>query len=100
VVVTLRADFYARCTAYPEFAQLVATQQLLLGAMDADGLRQANRMLTLDETLFVEHKTDLGDQSSHQLARSVSAFANTMGGWLLIGVTDGAQSQQRPMDIR
>ncbi|MGI9097934.1 MAG: hypothetical protein ACR2H2_05485 [Solirubrobacteraceae bacterium] len=41
VIVTLRADFYARCADYPEFAQLVAAQQMLVGPMDADGLRQA-----------------------------------------------------------
>jgi hypothetical protein len=46
-------------------------------------------MLELDESLFVEHKGDLGDGTSQQLAKSVSAFANTLGGWLLIGVTNG-----------
>jgi hypothetical protein len=40
-------------------------------------------MLELDESLFVEHKGDLGDGTSQQLAKSVSAFANTLGGWLL-----------------
>jgi Putative DNA-binding domain len=59
------------------------------GALAELTIEDLDRMLTLDETLFVEHKADLGDQSSHQLARSVSAFANTLGGWLLIGVTDG-----------
>jgi WD40 repeat protein/energy-coupling factor transporter ATP-binding protein EcfA2 len=41
VVVTLRADFYPRCADYPEFAQLLAAQQMLVGPMDADGVRQA-----------------------------------------------------------
>jgi WD40 repeat protein len=41
VIVTMRADFYARCAAYPEFAQLVTAQQMLIGPIDADGLRQA-----------------------------------------------------------
>jgi CHASE3 domain sensor protein len=41
VIVTLRTDFYARCAAYPELAQLIGTQQMLVGPMDAEGLRQA-----------------------------------------------------------
>jgi WD40 repeat protein len=41
VIVTLRADFYSRCADYPEFAQLLAAQQILVGPMDTDGLRQA-----------------------------------------------------------
>ena len=41
VIVTMRADFYARCAAYPELAQLLTAQQMLVGPMDADGLRQA-----------------------------------------------------------
>jgi predicted HTH transcriptional regulator len=47
-----------------------------------------DRMLDLDETLFVEHKTDLGMDTAHEVIRAVAAFANTLGGWLLIGVTD------------
>jgi WD40 repeat protein/energy-coupling factor transporter ATP-binding protein EcfA2 len=41
VVVTMRADFYPRCAAYPEFAQLMTAQQMLIGPIDSDGLRQA-----------------------------------------------------------
>ena len=41
VVLTLRADFYPRCAAYPELSQLVSGQQMLVGAMDRDALRQA-----------------------------------------------------------
>lgn len=41
VVVTMRADFYPRCAAYPELAQLIAAQQMLVGPMDSEGLRQA-----------------------------------------------------------
>ena len=41
VIVTMRADFYARCAAYPELAQLITAQQMLVGPMDTDGLRQA-----------------------------------------------------------
>src|SRR5262245_22913927 len=41
VVLTMRADFYARCTEYPELAACVAAHQHLLGPMDEYGLRQA-----------------------------------------------------------
>jgi WD40 repeat protein len=41
VVLTMRADFYARCTDYPELAQRTARSLMLVGAMDTDGLRQA-----------------------------------------------------------
>ena len=48
------------------------------------------RMLELDETLFVEHKGDIGDDKDtiYGLVSTVAAFANTYGGWLLIGVTN------------
>jgi WD40 repeat protein/energy-coupling factor transporter ATP-binding protein EcfA2 len=41
VTVTMRSDFYGRCAAYPELAQLITAQQMLVGPMDIDGLRQA-----------------------------------------------------------
>lgn len=41
VIVTLRTDFYARCAPYPELAQLIGAQQMLVGPIDTDGLRQA-----------------------------------------------------------
>jgi hypothetical protein len=47
-----------------------------------------DRMLGLDETLFVEHKGDLRKESAHEVVRAVAAFSNTVGGWLLIGVTN------------
>jgi hypothetical protein len=59
------------------------------GALAELDIQDLDRMLELDESLFVEHKGDLGDETSHQLAKSVSAFANTLGGWLLVGVTNG-----------
>jgi hypothetical protein len=37
IVLMMRADFYARCTEYPE----LAAHQHLLGPMDEYGLRQA-----------------------------------------------------------
>jgi WD40 repeat protein len=41
IVLTMRADFYARCTEYPELAACMAAHQHLLGPMDEYGLRQA-----------------------------------------------------------
>ncbi len=60
------------------------------GALAELTLDDLDRMLRLDESLFVEHKSDLGDaKDSFGLVKSVSAFANTLGGWLLFGVRDG-----------
>jgi hypothetical protein len=52
------------------------------------------RMLELNETLFVEHKTDLGTASAYNVVKAVASFANTVGGWLLIGVTDNRPNGQ------
>lgn len=41
VVLTLRADFYQKCAAYPELSAQVSAQQFLVSLMSAEGLRQA-----------------------------------------------------------
>src|SRR6266571_4518578 len=41
VVLTMRADFYPRCAAYPDLAQLAASEQFLVGPMSEDGVRRA-----------------------------------------------------------
>jgi WD40 repeat protein/class 3 adenylate cyclase len=41
IVIGLRGDFYARCAGYPDFARLVAANQVLVGAMTADELKRA-----------------------------------------------------------
>jgi WD40 repeat protein/DNA-binding SARP family transcriptional activator len=41
VLVALRADFYGRCAAYPEFASLLSANHVLLGAMRRDELAHA-----------------------------------------------------------
>jgi hypothetical protein len=46
-------------------------------------------MLELDETLFVEHKSDLRSGSVYGLVSAVASFANTLGGWLLVRVHGG-----------
>jgi hypothetical protein len=41
VVLTMRADFYGRCAAYPELAAALSDHQLLIGGMSEDELRLA-----------------------------------------------------------
>ncbi|RZQ65866.1 PD40 domain-containing protein [Amycolatopsis suaedae] len=41
VVIGVRADFYQRCTAYPELVDALREGQVTVGAMTADELRQA-----------------------------------------------------------
>jgi WD40 repeat protein/DNA-binding SARP family transcriptional activator len=41
VLVALRGDFYGRCGAYPEFASLLSSNHVLLGAMHRDELAHA-----------------------------------------------------------
>ena len=41
VVLTLRADYYGRCAAYPELAELAAANHVLVGPMRRDELRDA-----------------------------------------------------------
>ncbi len=68
VIVTLRTDFYARCASYPELAQLIGAQQMLVGSMDSEGLRQAieepaNRVgLELEEGLSATILADVATE--------------------------------------
>jgi WD40 repeat protein len=41
VVIALRADFYGRCAAYPELADQLASNHVLVGSMQRDELRRA-----------------------------------------------------------
>ena len=41
VGISLRADFYGRCAAYPVFAQLLSRHHVLVGAMERDELSRA-----------------------------------------------------------
>jgi len=59
------------------------------GALAELTVDDLTRMLKLNETLFVEHKSDLHPDSAYNLASTVASFANTLGGWLLLGVRDG-----------
>lgn len=54
------------------------------------------RMLSLDESLFVEHKRGVGEESAHGLVKAIGSFANTLGGWVLLGVQDGKPLTEPP----
>ena len=41
VLITIRADFYGGCAAYPEFARLLGASHVLVGPMQRDELRRA-----------------------------------------------------------
>jgi WD40 repeat protein/class 3 adenylate cyclase len=41
VVIGLRGDFYGHCAVYPEFARLLAANQVLVGPMTPDELKRA-----------------------------------------------------------
>ena len=41
VALALRADFYGRCAAYPDFARLLSSSHVLVGPMQPDELRRA-----------------------------------------------------------
>jgi WD40 repeat protein/class 3 adenylate cyclase len=41
IVLTIRADYYGYCAAYPALADLLAANQVLVGSMSADELRRA-----------------------------------------------------------
>ena len=41
VVLTMRADFYQKCAAYPDFSARLASHQFLVSPMSEEGLRQA-----------------------------------------------------------
>ncbi|HEY6792055.1 MAG TPA: AAA family ATPase, partial [Trebonia sp.] len=66
VVLGLRADFYARATAYPVLRASMGARQLVLGAMSADEVRQAVTApaqaagLTLENGLAERLLHDLG----------------------------------------
>jgi formylglycine-generating enzyme required for sulfatase activity len=41
VVLTLRADFFQKCAAYPNLSTQIAAQQFIVSPMDMEGLRRA-----------------------------------------------------------
>jgi WD40 repeat protein/class 3 adenylate cyclase len=41
VIVAIRADYYGRCAAYPDLAELLGANQVLVGPMQPDEIRRA-----------------------------------------------------------
>jgi hypothetical protein len=68
VILTLRADFYARCATYPSLAKQVAAHQYLVSRMERDSLRQVIEMparqagLALEEGLVDLLLDEVGDE--------------------------------------
>jgi hypothetical protein len=74
---------------------------MALGSFVHDALAELSqddlgRMLDLDETLFVEHKRSTADEGTSGLVRAISAFANTLGGWVLLGVHEKKPVNEPP----
>jgi hypothetical protein len=67
-------------------------RNLALADVGPDDLRA---MLAENETLFVEHKGNI-DRDAFQVAKAVCSFANVLGGWVLIGVTEGEPNAGLP----
>jgi hypothetical protein len=61
-------------------------RNLALGELGEADLRS---LLAEGETLFVEHKRDIAKGAGFQIAKAAASFANTLGGWILIGVQGG-----------
>jgi len=71
----------------------LAMRNLALGDVTPDDIRQ---MGAENETLFVEFKSSL-DGEGYKVAEAVASFANTLGGWVLIGLhDDGTPSNWTP----
>jgi WD40 repeat protein/DNA-binding SARP family transcriptional activator len=54
VVLAIRADYYGRCAAFPELADLLAANHVLVGPMQRDELRRAVERPALRVGLHVE----------------------------------------------
>ncbi len=64
----------------------------LLGMTGAD----VEPMRELGETLFVELKSGGDDSGHYRLSQAIAAFANTLGGWLLIGLNQTGEQVAPP----
>ena len=53
-VLVLRADFYGRCADYPQLADLLARNHVLVGAMNEDELRRAIELPARRAGLWIE----------------------------------------------
>ena len=79
VVIGIRADFYARSTAYPELVPHLQDHQVLVGAIDEAGLREAVEKpaatagLVADAALVEVLLADLGLRAHRATAASTAA---------------------------
>jgi hypothetical protein len=68
IVIAMRADFYGRCAEHRALASLLASDQILVGPMDEEGLRRAIELpakragLTVEEELVDSLVSDTADQ--------------------------------------
>lgn len=65
---------------------LPGLRSLPLHAMTSQRLHEIIRE---GETLFVECKSGIAAGDGHAIAKAVASLANTLGGWVLVGVDDG-----------
>jgi WD40 repeat protein/DNA-binding SARP family transcriptional activator len=56
IVIAMRADFYGRCAEHRGLASLLASDQILVGPMDADELRRAIELPAQRADLTVEER--------------------------------------------
>jgi hypothetical protein len=109
VVLTMRADFYARCAMYPELAACVAAHQHLLSPMDRNGLRQTiegparKHGLTLEPGLVDTVLHDVGSEAGAlplleyglmELWRQRRGGVLTLEGYHVTGGASGALAQR------
>ena len=109
LVVTLRADFYARLAGHPELAQLVSAQPLLLGPLDSGGLLQAIELparcvgYSLEPGLAETIRSDVGAEPGSlpllehallELWRRRRGRLLTLEGYRDAGGVDGALAQR------
>lgn len=60
-------------------------RNLALGEL-TDNPPALTALLAEGETLFVEHKSGIASGEGFQIAKAAASFANTLSGWILVGV--------------
>lgn len=72
VIITLRADFYPRCAAYPDLATMLAAHQVLLGPLTDQGLRAV--IVEPARRLGVEFEPGLVDRILNDVGKEAGAL--------------------------
>jgi len=108
VVLGVRADFYAHCTAFPRLAEILRAGQVIVGPMTADELRKAVTQPAVQFGYAVETPllTELVAQATGQIGvlpllshalletwRRRRGNTLTLGGFRAAGGMDGALSK-------